>query len=296
MRIADNGASPHADAVFNEIARYGLFENVVELEAYGFTVVPPEKLHSSPGFTERLRDALIRTCEKRNGIPIGDRLTASPGKEAIDPNKWDVLEEDEVFVEAATNPAMLALVRWLLGESAILSGQTWILKGREGRTHTLHSDSHGIPPGGGSIAHMCNASWLCTDYASEDDGPTVFAPGTHKYGRATLPHESDLSNTPIRTVPLIAKAGSLAIWNGATWHGSLPRNKDGLRITLVQNYMRTYMRPQALYDRTVSPQLRQKFPELDRVVGKPLYPYMDPQNVDGERVAPFIHTGTDPYA
>lgn len=253
-------------------------------------------MRAPEGFIERLRDAMLRTCEKRNGIPLGDRLTASPPKEAVDPNKWDVLEEDEVFVEAATNPVMLALVRWLCGESAILAGQTWIIKGREGRTHALHSDSHGIPPGGGSIAHMCNASWICTDYASVEDGPTVFAPGSHKYGRATLPHEADLATSPIRTVPLIAKAGSLAIWNGATWHASLPRNKDGLRITLVQNFMRTYMRPQALYDRTVSPQLRQKFPELDRVVGKPLYPYVDSQNVDGGRVAPFIAAGTDPYA
>ncbi|TAJ72763.1 MAG: hypothetical protein EPO51_07490 [Phenylobacterium sp.] len=296
MRISDQGASPHADAIMKEIARYDLFENVVELEAYGLTVVPPEKLRTAEGFIERLRDAMITTCEKRNGIPIGDRLTASPPKEAVDPNKWDVLEEDEVFVEAATNPAMLALVRWLCGESAVLAGQTWIIKGREGRTHALHSDSHGIPPGGGSIAHMCNASWICTDYASVDDGPTVFAPGTHKFGRATLPHEADLAMTAIPTIPLIAKAGSLAIWNGATWHASLPRNKDGLRITLVQNYMRSYMRPQVLYDRTVSPQLRQKFPELDRVVGRPLYPYIDSQNVDGSRVAPFIATGTDPYA
>lgn len=296
MRISDCGASPHADAILREIRRHDLFENVVELEAYGFTVVPPEKLQAGDDFAQRLRDAMLRTCEKRNGVPLGDPSSASPPREAVDPNKWDVLEEDEVFVEAATNPAMLALIRWLLGESAVLSGQTWIIKGREGRTHSLHSDSHGIPPGGGSIAHMCNASWLCTDYASVEDGPTVFAPGSHKYGRATLPHEADLATTAIRTVPLIAKAGSLAIWNGATWHGSLPRTKDGLRVTLVQNYMRTYMRPQALYDRTVSPQLRQKHPELDRVVGRPLYPYIDPQNVDGSRVAPFMATGTDPYA
>ena len=143
---------------------------------------------------------------------------------------------------------------------------------------------------------MCNASWLCTDYESTDDGPTVLAPGTHRFGRATLPHEANLEETPYKLVPLIAPAGSLALWNGATFHGSLPRKKDGVRVTLVQNYMRSYMRPQAMYDRTVSPQLRQKFPELDRVIGKPLYPFIDPQNPDAERVAPFMVTGTDPFA
>jgi ectoine hydroxylase-related dioxygenase (phytanoyl-CoA dioxygenase family) len=211
-------------------------------------------------------------------------------------NGWNLLEEDEVFVEAATNPVQLALVRWLLGQSAIFSGHTWIIKGRDSRPLNLHSDSHGIPPGAGQIAHMCNASWLCTDYAGADDGPTVFVPGSHKYGRATLPHEANLAETPMKTLPLIAKAGSLAIWNGATWHGSVPRTKDGLRVTLVQNFMRSYMRPQHLHDRETSPQLRQKYPELDRVLGKPLYPYIDPQNPDGQRVPIMIRTGTDPFA
>ena len=44
------------------------------------------------------------------------------------------------------------------------------------------------------------------------------------------------------------------------------RNTPGLRVTLVQNYMRTYMRPQHMHDRDVSPQLRQKYPDLDRVL------------------------------
>ena len=204
--------------------------------------------------------------------------------EVVGKNSWDVLEADEAFVEAATNPVQLALVRWLCGQSAVFSGQTWIIKGS------------GIPPGAGQIAHMCNASWICTDYESAEDGPTVFVPGSHKYGRATLPHEANLENTPFKTFPLIAKAGSLAIWNGATWHASVPRTNPGLRVTLVQNYIRTYMRPQHLYDRSTSPQLLQKYPELARLVGQPLYPYIDPQNGDRARVAPFIKTGTDPFA
>jgi ectoine hydroxylase-related dioxygenase (phytanoyl-CoA dioxygenase family) len=142
---------------------------------------------------------------------------------------------------------------------------------------------------------MCNASWVCTDYASQDDGPTLFVPGSHHYGRATLPHESNIENTPYKFVPLIAKAGSLAIWNGATWHASAARTNPGLRVTLVQNYMRSYMRVQHDYE-TTSPQLLQKYPELERVVGKALYPYDDPQAPDYGRVGPFMRTGTDPFA
>ncbi len=295
MKLAEYGVYPDVDNLMAELEQYDLFPHVVELEAYGMTVVPPEKMQSAPGFVDRLRDAILRTCEKRNGVEIGDHRTATLAPEA-GKNGWDLLEEDDVFVEAATNPVNLALVRWLLGQSAVFSGQTWIIKGEGGKGIGLHSDSHGIPPGAGNIAHMCNASFLCTDYDSSADGPTVFVPGSHHYARATLPHEADLTDTPFKFVPLIAKAGSLAIWNGATWHASEARTNPGLRVTLVQNYMRSYMRPQHLYEADTSPQLLQKYPELERVIGKAVYPYENSQSPDRERVGPFMRTGTDPFA
>jgi hypothetical protein len=296
LKISDFGASETTDPIVRDLERYDLFRHVVELEAYGMTVVPPQAMRISAGFVDRLRGAIIRACEKRNDITIGDWRTAAPPPDKVTKHSWDLLEEDEVFVEATINPVQLALVRWLLGQSAIFSGHTWIIKGAENRSLSLHSDSHGIPPGAGQIAHMCNASWICTDYESADDGPTVFVPGSHKYGRATLPHEADLDSSPFKTFPLIAEAGSLAIWNGATWHASVPRTKPGLRITLVQNFMRSYMRPQHVYDGDVSPQLVQKYPELERIVGAPLYPYKNAQGPDRQRIAPFMRTGTDPFA
>ncbi|MGK0223238.1 MAG: ectoine hydroxylase-related dioxygenase (phytanoyl-CoA dioxygenase family) [Limisphaerales bacterium] len=296
MGLAEYSVYPDVDNLMAEIKKYDLYEHVVELEAYGLTIVPPEKMHTSADFIARLRDAIIKTCEQRNGCEIGDYRTAKPAMTEVAKNSWDLLEEDEVFVEAAINPVNIALVRWLLGQSAIFSGQTWIIKGEGSDGIGLHSDSHGVPPGAGQIAHMCNASWICTDYASAADGPTVFVPGSHHYGRATLPHEADRTNTPYRSVPLIAKAGSLAIWNGATWHASEPRTNPGLRVTLVQNYMRSYMRPQHNYEQSTSPQLLEKYPELAKLIGKSLYPYDDSQNPDYTRVASFMQAGTDPFA
>ena len=92
------------------------------------------------------------------------------------------------------------------------------------------------------------------------------------------------------------RAGSLAIWNGATWHASEARTTPGLRVTLVQNYMRSYMRPQRNYEVGTSPQLLQKYPELERIIGKSLYPYEDSPNPDYERVPTFMRNGTDPFA
>ena len=77
--------------------------NVVELDAYGFTVIPPEKTAAAPGFVERLRDAILRTHGARNDDPIDDYRTAE--LKAGFRNSWWLLEEDEAFVEAVLNPA-----------------------------------------------------------------------------------------------------------------------------------------------------------------------------------------------
>ncbi len=294
MDIADYQTSPNIDPLVKEIEDFGLMKHVIELEAYGMTVVPPETIGAAADFAERLKNAIVRVCEKRNGLDIGNSATADLKPEQLGKNSWFLMEEDKVFVEAATNPRMLALVRWLCGQSAYLSGHTWIMKPEGGQGIGLHSDAHGIPPGGGHIAHAANASWLCTDYESEEDGPTVFVPGSHRYGRATLPHETDLETTPFKWVPLIGKAGSLAIWHGATWHASVARKNPGLRVTLVQVFMRRHMRPIHLWEGEISPQLLDKHPELKRVLGEHLYPYKE-QN-DYRRVAPMMVTGTDPFA
>ena len=144
---------------------------------------------------------------------------------------------------------------------------------------------------------MANASFLCTDYNGTEDGPTVFVPGSHHYGRATLPHEAAMGlgdDSPFKVFPLIGEAGSLALWHGSTWHGTTPRTNPGLRVTLVQVYMRMHMRPIHMWD-DVSPQLMEKYPELKRVLGEHAYPFRE--NIANlETVAPFVHTGTDPYA
>ena len=129
MSLSEYQVYPDVDNLMLELNKYDLFEHVVELEAYGITVVPPEKMQSSEGFIERLREAIIKACEKRNDMQLGDYRTAKIPEGKTLKNGWDLLEEDEVFVEAAINPVCVALVKWLLGQSAIFSGQTWIIKG-----------------------------------------------------------------------------------------------------------------------------------------------------------------------
>jgi hypothetical protein len=50
MALADYKVYPDVDNLMAAIKQYDLFENVVELEAYGMTVVPPEKMQSGDEF------------------------------------------------------------------------------------------------------------------------------------------------------------------------------------------------------------------------------------------------------
>ena len=59
--------------------------------------------------------------------------------------------------------------------------------------------------------------------------------------------------------------------------------------------MRRHMRPIHMWEGEISEQLVQKHPALERVLGTHLYPYKE-HNDHREQVAPFMLTGTDPFA
>lgn len=76
MDIAEYGISPSVDPLMQQLEEFDLFKHALELEAYGLTIVPREKMGVSGDFGTRLREAILRTCEKRNGVKIDDYLTA----------------------------------------------------------------------------------------------------------------------------------------------------------------------------------------------------------------------------
>ena len=76
MDISAQGALPHLDTLMKDFERYDVTQHALELDTYGFTVVPPEKLGVDDAFVERLRNALISTAERRHGVEIGDPSTA----------------------------------------------------------------------------------------------------------------------------------------------------------------------------------------------------------------------------
>jgi len=111
---------------------------------------------------------------------------------------------------------------------------------------------HIVPPGGEAQAfHIDNAvpapipKWTIrfiiviplTDF-TEENGPTAVIPKSHKfYRKPTL--EDDTSST---AVPLIAKAGSLILWDGNLWHRSTENFSKKERSALIISYAASFFK------------------------------------------------------
>ena len=52
---------------FKRVRELGLEQHAFELDSYGFTVVPPDKV-ADRAFFERIRETVLRVCKERTGI------------------------------------------------------------------------------------------------------------------------------------------------------------------------------------------------------------------------------------
>ncbi|HEX7035388.1 MAG TPA: phytanoyl-CoA dioxygenase family protein [Pseudomonadales bacterium] len=240
-------ASPAANAepmarIWNEIRRLGLEDNIAELEMKGLTVVPPEKAAPSE-FIDRLRAATIRFIERQDGR-TPDFETGSTHKNQILGDYHYLILHDPVFQEALCQPAAVALVDYLLGESCIVHAHSALCKGPHDElipgsdlVLPLHSDSQLLPGPFHPFAEFANVTWALSDY-SKEAGALAYVPGSHLLCRHPLPGEG-----VDRAVAVEAPAGSIICWHGNTWHGAFRRTIPGLRLSVACIFSRPYIWP-----------------------------------------------------
>lgn len=231
------------ERVFGEIERLGLWGVVGELDARGYAVIPPELTGASAAFVEQLRGKLLDTSERLTGIKPdvaggtthSDYATRHGNVEIIEP----ALQYDPLFIDALMNESLLAIVSYLCGESCVLLNSSGQVKGPGDLYLPLHNDL-GLTAGPtlySTTAQVCNATWVLSDYSAAD-GATAFAPGSHKLCR--YPTDAEIHD-PTNYVPVEAKAGSILVWHGNTWHGATPRSKPGLRLGIIYYFGRFFM-------------------------------------------------------
>ncbi|MGH7009560.1 MAG: hypothetical protein ACREEX_01860, partial [Caulobacteraceae bacterium] len=163
MQIGDWKSAAELTRIYRRARDLGLETNLAELEAFGFTIVEPEKA-APPGFAQRMLDALLAIAghEDANAVDLSTR--AQKDRPVYGRNLFHLLAKDRVFAEAVMMPAALTLGQYLMGESCRLYSNVAFLKQGEAGCTKIHSDSVGMPPPLPQYGHVCNISWILTEY------------------------------------------------------------------------------------------------------------------------------------
>ncbi len=234
--------------ILDRVTALGLNDNLLDLETQGYTIVPGVL---SASRIERAKAAILRRVERTTSRRI-DPLTATADDFAGMQYIPYLLYDDEVFEEILMEPAPLALITWLLGESCLLSSLGCHFRGPGGTPLMVHSDNgNGMPAPFSPISMVANVNYALTPY-SREAGALAMIPGSHRLLRQPAAHENfrrpDADGgewkDPPGAVPMDIQPGDAVIWHGNTWHGGYRRELPGVRMNLSAYFSRQHIQTQ----------------------------------------------------
>jgi hypothetical protein len=267
MEIGDWPTVPDLAGLYREARALGVETNIAELEAFGFSVVEPDKL-APPAFQKKLRAGLEKLLETEDAGAVAlNTLEQRP----VDARQlFHLPAKGDVFVEAMLSPVLLTLAKYLCGVSMRLFSTVAFVKSEPGFATKLHSDSVGAPPPLPSAGHMCNASWLLSDY-NRQNGCLALVAGSHRFCRhptmADQPRVLGGTGEDI-CVPIDAPAGSLVIFHGNMWHGAYPKHDSTLRAHIAYAFARNYVDRAESFDDMDEAEVERYGPEFAKIIGR----------------------------
>jgi len=173
-----------------------------------------------------------------------------------------ILSETSAHLTRPGNPAMpLHTDQWWMpppvmpGERALPAGDI----ARAGvRTGPLKKATHPIP------APMCVQTMLMVSDFTDSNGGTRLVPGSHMTGYQpdqSVPHI-------VPSVPAEGPAGTIAMWEGRTWHSAGPNTSNEMRFGMPTLYAAPQMRTLMNFTYGTKREVLDKAsPELKRLLG-----------------------------
>jgi ectoine hydroxylase-related dioxygenase (phytanoyl-CoA dioxygenase family) len=270
MEIGDWKATSELNLIYRRARELGIEQNLVELEAYGFTIVEPEKV-APKGFAQRMLEATMAIAAEEDPMVVHFSAMDRKDRPADARQLYHLVTKNPIFAEAVMNPVSLTIGKYLMGASARLSTTNAIIKEGVCAPTQIHTDAVGVPPPMPAFGTLVNMSWILTDYTKEK-GTFAVVPGSHRYCRHPTaleqPGFAGGANDDDLCIPIIAKPGSLFVFHGNLWHGAYAKTDPGLRVHIITRFCRNYVTPAEDFD-DVSDELVQRFgPEFGRLVGR----------------------------
>ncbi|MFV0308823.1 MAG: phytanoyl-CoA dioxygenase family protein [Desertimonas sp.] len=267
--------------IYSDAVELDLERNIAELATFGFTTIrdalPPDHI-------DRLIPAIVDAVEDYTGR--APNLETGEGHADINLAPF-LLYRHEAFSEALMNRPVLTLIRYLLGQSCVLSSMHSHFKGPGENPLPLHADNgNGIPAPFPAWSLVANCNYALTDYTLEG-GALAVVPGSHLLCRQPVGDERNLSgDVNPGAVAVEVPAGTAVIWHGHLWHGSYARRQPGVRINLAMYFCRQFVTPQEDYRSTVPNELLARHgDDFATLMGQHLFQPWGAEGPDREKLA-----------
>jgi ectoine hydroxylase-related dioxygenase (phytanoyl-CoA dioxygenase family) len=240
---------------------------VEELKTHGYTL-----LHGlvSPEHLEALRAALDKVHRDEAHVP----------RQAVEANGLrgsNLVRRAEIFRQALQQPAIIAIVEAMLGSDCILHSFEARSPLPGGGMQSLHRDMPFIE----NLALSVNVLWMLDDF-TRDNGATRVVPGSHR-----RPEGPEKGKVYPDEVLAIAPAGTIVMFNTATWHGGGQNNTDRIRRGFHVHYCRSWVKPYWDHPRSMDPEsLANASPLLIRLLGYHSQMNFEPALNDFRKIEP----------
>lgn len=258
-----------------EIEQLGLTANLLELGTQGFTVV---KKVLSDDRIERAKAAIIKRAETTVDSSIDPDAASAEDFNGMQYQHY-LIFDDPVFPEILLEPKPLALIRYLLGRSCVLSSIGSHFRGPGGLPLLLHAD--GVHVGMTEASLVANCNYALTRYSARE-GALALVPGSHRKNRQPTPHENWMAGTetiqeimmkqlppeeldnlewtpPQGSVTIEIEPGDAVVWHGNTWHSGWRRDEPGVRINLAAYFCRPHLSTQELRGDSRYPEIFERY-------------------------------------
>jgi ectoine hydroxylase-related dioxygenase (phytanoyl-CoA dioxygenase family) len=151
---------------------------------------------------------------------------------------YSLAGKGEPFLRLIEHPAVVALLdRALLPNWLLSTAQSIRLHPGEAAQAWHTDDAFYFPTRPPARPLALSAIWAVEDFTT-DNGATELIPGSHRWGAE---HPDTREFVPVAAV---MPAGSVLVFDAATWHRGGANRSSGTRLAISPQYCQPYLRPQ----------------------------------------------------